>query len=53
MNKYDQLPSDGSSIGSNSPSAHVSMFHDAFEFVFELIGLVMICLVDRLGKSFG
>lgn len=39
------------SIGSNSPSAHESVFHTAVEF--ELVGLVMMWLDDKLGKSFG
>lgn len=44
-------PSDCSSNGSNSPSAHESVFH--VEFEFELTGLVIICLDDRFGRSLG
>lgn len=51
---FYKLPECDSSSGSNSPSAHESLFHTAFEFEFKFIGLVaVVWFVIKFGKSFG
>lgn len=50
--KSINVPEFCSSNGSNSPSAHESVFHTAVEF--EFVGLVIIWFDDdKFGKSFG